>query len=132
MGAVSVYLGNGDGTLSAPMSYSTVGNSALFPIVGDFNNDGKLDIIAGSAYAPGGSTGNSSLTVLLGNGDGTFAQPANDQVTLPFYGLTSLSSADFNSDGKLDLAIITYTVDPQVLSGNGDGTSQSPVTYTTH
>jgi hypothetical protein len=130
VGAVSIYLGNGDGTLSGPTNYNTVGNSALYPVVGDFNNDGHLDIIAGSAYAPGGNRFNSSLTVLLGNGDGTFSQPANDQVTLPFSGLSALTSADFNADGKFDLAITTYPASIQVLSGNGDGTFQSPVAYT--
>ena len=123
-GVVNIYLGNGDGTLGTPTPYSTVGNSPLFPIVGDFNNDGKLDVIAGSSIAPGDNS-HGSLTVLLGRGDGTFAEFVTT-LTIGF-SLSSLASADFNSDGKLDLAISTYPPSLQFLSGNGDGTFQSPV-----
>jgi len=123
VGSVSIYLGNGDGTLATPTSYPTVGNSALLPLVGIFN--GNLDVIAGSAYAPGDYT-HSSLTVLLGKGDGTF----NESVTtLPFSTLSALAAADFNSDGKLDLAITTFPPGLQILSGNGDGSFQAPVSY---
>src|SRR5579862_2948044 len=62
--AISVLLGNGDGTLQPPVSYS-VGNAPVFVFVADVNGDGKLDVIV----ANGGSN---DISVLLGNGDGTF------------------------------------------------------------
>jgi FG-GAP-like repeat len=131
VGSVSIYLGNGDGTLASPTSYSTVGNTALLPVVGDFNGDGKLDVIAGSAFASGGNTSNSSLTVLLGNGDGTFIQPVNDQVTLPFSSLDAITMGDLNSDGKLDLVLTSYYGSVDVALGNGDGSFQTPSAIST-
>lgn len=90
---------------------------------GDFNEDGNADVVALTFY-------NDQLWLLLGNGDGTFQTPA--PLPLPGYQPTTLTVADFNSDGHLDLGITggggdlfgKYTV----LLGNGDGTFQSPVT----
>ena len=122
-GSVSIFLGNGDGTLGTPTPYTTVGNIALYPVVGDFNNDGNLDVIAGSGYAPGDNT-HSSLTVLLGNGKGVFSESVTP---LSFSRLSGLAPADFNSDGNLDLAISTTIAVVQILDGNGKGAFQSPV-----
>jgi hypothetical protein len=125
VGSVSIYLGNGDGTLASPTSYPTVGNNPLSPVVGRFNAnvDNNLDVIVGSGIAPGDNY-HSSLTVLLGNGDGTFNESAT---TLSFASLSALASSDFNGDGKADLAITTYPPSLQILSGNGDGTFQPAV-----
>jgi hypothetical protein len=128
VGAVAIFSGNGDGTLAAPSIYATVGNSTLYPIVGDFNNDGKLDVIAGSRIAPGGDNSHSSLWILLSKSDSTLYESVD---TLSFGGLDSLAVGDFNSDGKLDLATISGGATLQVLSGNGDGTFQAPVGSTT-
>jgi hypothetical protein len=87
--------------------------------VGDFNGDGKLDLIA---------TG-SSANIYLGNGDGTFAGPEPINNASKF-GNGNPAVGDFNGDGKLDLVVpTTYGLD--VLLGNGDGTFQSPKTYST-
>ncbi len=68
---------------------------------------------------------NSLVAVLLGNGDGTFQTP----ITAPFAG-ESLAAADFNGDGKLDLAAAApFTYDVLVALGNGDGTFQAPTAY---
>jgi hypothetical protein len=65
----------------------------------------------------------SSVSVLLGNGDGTF-QPAITTSVLP--GATSIAVGDFQGDGKLDLAVVSGLDNSvEVLRGNGDGTFQS-------
>jgi hypothetical protein len=61
-----------------------------------------------------------SLSVLLGSGNGTF-QPAKK---IPFLAGGGIVSADFNRDGKLDLAIGDNNSAVDILLGNGDGTFQ--------
>jgi hypothetical protein len=106
-----VLLNNGDGTFGAP-STPFVGGPIGDIVVGDFNNDKKMDIVAETT---------NGLGLLLGNGDGTF-QPAtliaNSACT---GGCNNPASADFNGDGNLDLIVSTVN-GYQVLLGNGDGT----------
>jgi uncharacterized protein (TIGR03437 family) len=115
---VLIFLNNGDGTFQQPKSFA-IGRAAFAIIAGDFNGDGKMDIIVGN-------TGSRDLSVLLGNGDGTF-QPA---VSYPAGGAVGgLAAADFNGDGKLDIAVSNQQ--PGSLSiflGNGDGTFGEPST----
>ena len=90
--------------------------------VGDFNNDGKADLAVADAASPG------YVTILLGNGDGTFQTATNYPAGA--YGLTSIALADFNEDGKMDLAVIPLGVEfgpIAILLGNGDGTFQAPI-----
>jgi len=131
-GTVSILLGNGEGTFQPAVPYAA-GNMPNAIVVGDFNGDGKLDL----AVLDSLSGGDSTVTILMGNGDGTFmAAP-----TPPFFvgaTLTSIAVGDFDGDGKLDLAVAyTTTIDisgnleaqanVSVLRGNGDGTFHSPV-----
>jgi FG-GAP-like repeat/Abnormal spindle-like microcephaly-assoc'd, ASPM-SPD-2-Hydin len=86
--------------------------------VGDYNHDGKLDL----AVAGGGSNTN-TLTILLGNGDGTFRLAGQYTVGV---GAVSVVAADFNHDGNLDLAVASQSSYIAILMGNGDGTFQPP------
>lgn len=121
---VSLLLGKGDGTFQAVRSILTTGNPT-FVAVGDFNNDGKLDLAVANGPAPGGT-----LSILLGNGDGTF-QPAIDTLT---GGAAALATGDFNGDGKLDLAVTNASGGPSgiVLLGKGDGTFTTSYTTLTN
>jgi len=88
---------------------------------GDFNQDGKPDIATANT--------NGTVSVLLGNGDGTF-QPYVDYS----FGVSgqSIVVADFDLDGKLDLAVADFeALTLAVLLGNGDGTFKSPLTTST-
>lgn len=123
-GGVSVMFGLGHGTFK-PAKQIVAGGSPGFLLVGDFNNDGKADIAVAnepdpnSGIPPVGGPAPNSVSILLGNGDGTF-QPSIDTPTV---GARSIAAADFNGDGKLDLLVATgdgNTV--QVLLNNGNGT----------
>jgi hypothetical protein len=132
--SVCIELGNGDGSFQGPMCSAVRqpgagGQQAPGSIVaGDFNGDGKLDLAVSN-----GQDGTNSVSVFLGNGDGTLQAPVNSQAGT---GPITLASGDFNGDGKLDLAVYNLaqgtvtTTFVSVLLGNGDGSFQSPVTYT--
>ena len=97
-GSVSVLLGYGNGTFRTAVNY-TVRNNPYSLTIGDFNGDGKEDLVAGNA-------GSNNVSILPGNGDGTFQVPANFAVgTQP----SSVAVGDFNGDGKQDIATGNYS-----------------------
>lgn len=111
--SLQVLLSNGNGTFKAGVVYTT-GNKAnsLNLFTGDVNGDGATDLISSDFY-------DNSVSVLIGNGNGTFkAKVATTGLT----GASRVASGDFNGDGQLDLAVRATNSNPQILLGNGNGT----------
>jgi len=106
--------------LPAEESPATVGSRPQNTVLGDFNNDGKLDLAATNVN-------DNTISVLLGNGDGTFQlQAAYASGAFPI----ALASGDFNRDGNLDLvAGNAGAATISVYFGNGDGTFRPQQTY---
>ena len=124
-GWVSVLLGNGDGTFQPQATYA-VGQTPEAIVAGDFRGDGRTDLAVVNANL-NTSGGYGTVSVLLGNGDGTF----RPQVTYEVGGYPmGLVAGDFTSNGITDLAVGDDSAnDVSVLLGNGDGAFQTQVTY---
>ena len=134
-GAVSVLLGNADGTFDSAVSYDPGANIAYAVAIGDVDGDGKPDILMTNASYPA-LTG--KVSVLLGSGNGTFGMPIS--YSTGGYVPQSIAVGDVNGDGKADLVVANcggtwqscVSGSPSsvaVLLGNGDGTFQPAVTY---
>jgi len=105
----------------APAFYSTGAATAV--AVADVNGDGKPDLVAANCAAGTCSfQGQGTISVLLGNGDGTFQDAVNywSGGWLP----TSVMIADVNGDGKPDILVTNEGYGINILLGNGDGTFQ--------
>ena len=100
-GTVSVLLGNGDGTFQTHVDYST-GTGQIYPrsvAVTDLNGDGNLDMAVVNQS-------NNTVSVLLGQGDGTFQAHVDYEVgSAP----GSVAASDFNNDGEPDLAVVNVS-----------------------
>src|SRR6185436_13888259 len=106
-GGRRVMLGNGDGTFRSPIDIGYPGNVLA---VGDFNRDGKLDVVAAQG-AP-----NSETAIVLGNGDGTFGTAWRVST-----GVAIVLIADLDGDGYRDLVLGTED-DVRVFPNRGTGT----------
>jgi hypothetical protein len=121
---VSVLLGDGTGSFGNATNFN-VGPEPIFkaPIsgaIGDFNGDGKLDI-ATANYS------DSSVSVLLGDGTGSFGASTDFTVGRPY----SIAIGDFNGDGKLDIATANVSSNTvSVLLGDGTGRFGNATNFT--
>ncbi len=132
-GTLAVFLGNGNDTFGAEKdTFLTSSIGAM--VTGDFNNDTKLDVIAGGVTSADQSGNPDSGTVffLAGQGNGSFAAPT--AIAHPL-NLAALAVADFDGDKKLDLVIGdggSPNVMPPILGsvevylGDGNGSFQTP------
>lgn len=112
--------GNGNFTFTTSL-YNNLGLGTLSVALADFDEDGRLDLVASNNTA-------GTVSVRLGDGAGSFA----GSISLPATGISQLTVADFTGDGHLDIASVN-TFDAtngrpvQVWVGGGDGTFTTPV-----
>ncbi len=114
--SVSVLIGNGDASFGTPVTIPVSG-SPLPLATGYFTSDHtKLDIVAGTTGTPG------SVSIILGNGDGTFAA-ANNIPALA--NNQAIAVGDFNNDTNLDVITVSNNATPtnnaEIIFGNGQG-----------
>src|SRR5262245_15201825 len=118
---VSVFLGNGDGSLRS-VGTMTVGSTPSFLIASDFNGDGLTDLAVAN-------TGSNNVSILVGNGSGgfglagTFAAGARPM---------SIAVGDVSGDGNLDLAVANAGANTvSILRGDGGGSFGSRSAFAT-
>jgi hypothetical protein len=114
----NVLLNQGGGVFGPTVNYQSA-DQATDVAVGDFNRDGKPDLVVTNQ-----STGN--VSVFLNQGGGTFGPAVNYAGGTENY---SLALADFNGDGKLDIAMADVVGEVTLLLGNGNGTFQTATVY---
>ncbi|MGH9713763.1 MAG: FG-GAP-like repeat-containing protein [Candidatus Acidiferrales bacterium] len=123
--SISIFLGDGLGGLNpaTPPTISTgTGSGPVSVVATSLTTSGFTDLVAANHA-------NNTLSVFLGNGDGTFKTPATIATGL---GPSSIAAADLNGDGKIDLAVTNETDNTvSIFLGNGDGTFQNRVDYPT-
>lgn len=110
LGDISMFPGHGDGTFG-PKFRMVVGTGLSYLTVGDFNGDGRPDLIE-DTYVRGTS-------LLLGNGAGALAFKTGIDAHI-------FASGDFNADGRRDLVVSNGSSGPSVVLGQGDGTFGPP------
>ncbi len=126
---VAIYVGNGDGTFRAPFSAFDTASNLSDLAIGDFNQDGNLDLALATnvGFAPDGT---GSVTILFGNGQGGFGSPQ----VYPIGGIVGgIAAGDFNNDGRMDLAVLGSTSRSiTILTNTGSAFTASSFTVPTH
>ncbi|CAF1471689.1 unnamed protein product, partial [Adineta steineri] len=122
---IGIFLNNGDGTFAAQVTYDTGDDSDPYAVaVGDFNGDGKIDIVSANEDA-------NNIGIFLNNGDGTFAAQVTYDTgssTYPY----GVAVGDFNGDGKIDIVSTNSNADNiGIFLNNGAGRFAPQVTYDT-
>jgi len=129
-GDLALLLGNGDGSFQAARKFIAGPGQPISAAVADFNGDGNPDAVVAQnplAIGPG------AISVLLGNGNNSFGQPKNIALfSLPGSQVLQVIAADFNHDGKSDIAYRTITDLNRITVqlGNGDSTFKTPTVVT--
>lgn len=124
---LDVYLGDGTGSFTFSNNY-TVGKTGATGIAdgvtaADVNGDGKLDLLAINS-------GDNSVTVLLGKGNGTFQTGVlYSACTVTDCEPIAITTGDFKNDGHPDIAIVDNAGGIDILLNNGAGTFAAPVYY---
>jgi hypothetical protein len=127
--SMEIRLGNGDGTLQPGLSSPWPFFGSTIMVAGDFNKDGKQDLAVTSDCGQVYDCATESVSLLLGNGDGTFQAPRTYAAgSAPG---AAVATADLNNDGNLDLVVAGFGSpgSASALLGNGDGTFRAPVDY---
>ncbi|MDQ6623788.1 MAG: FG-GAP-like repeat-containing protein [Verrucomicrobiota bacterium] len=127
---LSLLTGTGTGAFNAPINLAnTTGFDSPAIVATDLNNDGKLDLVIAHTIAcyTAPCTVTRLLTVMLGNGDGSFQPARNIDVGT---GMSRIVVGDFNRDGIKDLAIAGDQAQVYILLGVGDGTFVQQPTIT--
>jgi hypothetical protein len=121
---VSVFLNNGNGTFATKVDYTT-GTGPTHITSGDFNRDGKPDIAVSNSGASGAGT---TFSVLMNNGNGTFATKV-DYTTGA--NPVDITKGDLNNDGALDIAVTDANSGTiSVFINTGTGTFAAKADYT--
>jgi hypothetical protein len=119
---LSLLRGNGDGTFAAPVTFpNTAGADSPAIAAVDLNDDGRLDAVVAHEMAcyTAPCVASEVISVLIGNGDGTFQPSREIQVGR---GMAEIAVGDFNRDGFKDLALAGIQGQVYRLDGVGDGT----------